>query len=109
MDIHPQAEQNLNEVFDKHGLAFVKTQVSLSLLKYEGEELISRSQARRLMARVDQFEEVGFDFQGISTIGHSFADEIFRVYRNAHPEIEIIAYGTTPEIDKAIEAVAANE
>ena len=37
------------------------------------------------------------------------ADEIFRVYKNAHPEIEIFWVRTTPEIDKAIEAVAANE
>ena len=107
MKIHPQAPQILQNEFDKYGHAFVKTQVSLSLLKYEGEELISRSQARRLLARLDQFEEVVLDFEGIAMIGHSFADEIFRVYQNANPKIEIITMSTTPEIEKVIESFRA--
>ncbi len=107
MEIHPQAPQILQHEFDKYGMPFVKTHVSLHLLKYEGEELISRSQARRLLTRLDQFEEVVLNFEGISMIGHSFADEIFRVYQNANPKIEITTMNTSPEVHKVIEGFRA--
>lgn len=110
MDIHYDAPQTLDEIFERYGseqnrLAFIKTHVSLHLLRYEGEELVSRSQARRLLARVERFGEVILDFRGITTIGHSFADEIFRVFKNKHPEIKLIPIETTKKIDQIIESV----
>lgn len=44
-----------------HDYGFTKTHVPLELAKHEGEQLVSRSQARRLLARVDQFKEVWLD------------------------------------------------
>ena len=95
MDIYNDSTQTKNRTFEKYGseknrLAFTKTHVPLHLLQYEGEELISRSQARRLLARVERFGEAILDFRGITGIGHSFADEIFRVFKNKHPEIKLI-------------------
>lgn len=34
-----------------------------------------------------EFQEVIFDFNGIEFMGQGFADEIFRVFQNAHPDI----------------------
>ena len=66
---------------------FYRTIVPVRLALYEGEKLISRSQAKRLVARFDKFQEVILDFNGVSEIGQAFADEIFRVYQRDHPMI----------------------
>jgi hypothetical protein len=50
------------------------------LAKYGNDQLISRSQAKRLLARIELFKIVLFDFSGVETIGQAFADEIFRVF-----------------------------
>jgi hypothetical protein len=60
-------------------------------MQYEGESLMSRSQARRLMNRFDRFSEVVLDFTGVNFIGQGFADEIFRVFANA-----ILAHSLSP-------------
>jgi hypothetical protein len=50
---------------------------------------VSRSQARRLLARVDRFKVVVLDFEGVDAIGQAFADEVSRVFPAAHPEVEL--------------------
>jgi hypothetical protein len=54
-----------------------------------GDPLISRAQAKRVLARVELFRTAVFDFSGVSSIGQAFADEIFRVFANAHPGIRL--------------------
>ena len=102
----------MKEVFDEYASehadwGFTKTHVVLSLLRYEGEKLLSRSQAKRLLSRVDQFKEVVLDFNDIAYIGQAFADEIFRVFQSGHPEVCIDRVNTTDEIEKMIARVAA--
>lgn len=50
---------------------------------------VSRSEARSLLAGLDKFERVVFDFEHITDIGQAFADEIFRVFQKRHPEISL--------------------
>ena len=75
--------------------------------------LTSRSQAKRLLARFDRFENVILDFEGIDSIGQAFADEIFRVYRRAHPDIEITYINANTDIERmvahAVNTAAFNE
>lgn len=84
----------LKSVFDEFAppeeFDFSKTVVPLQLAQYEGEKLISRSQAKRLAARFEKFKTVVLDFAGVEEIGQGFADEIFRVFANAHPNVELI-------------------
>lgn len=93
-------------VDDEH--RFIKTHVPLNVARHEGEQLVSRSQARRLLSRMDRFAEVMLDFNGVATIGQPFADEVFRVFKNDHPNVRIVAVNTTPEVDRMIEHVLAN-
>lgn len=74
---------------DKEEYAFDKTVVPMRLAVLGTDQLVSRSQAKRTLARIEKFKFVVLDFQGVSEIGQAFADEIFRVYANAHPEIII--------------------
>ncbi len=98
-------------VFDEHASGempdFSKTHVPILLARYERESLLSRSQARRVLARFDRFKEVLLDFRGVEFIGQAFADEIFRVFRQEHPEIDIIPLNESPAINEMISRVAA--
>lgn len=82
--------------------AFTKTVVPVNLAQYGDEQLISRSQARRMLARIDRFKSVIFDFSGVEAIGQAFADEIFRVFKKQHPEIEISTINTNHNVKQMI-------
>ena len=53
---------------------FNKTVVPVKLAQYGNELLISRSQAKRLVARIELFKTVIFDFTDVAYIGQAFAD-----------------------------------
>lgn len=89
-------------VADKEDYGFNKTVVPVRLARHGAEQLVSRSQAKRLLARVDRFSVVIFDFRDVDTVGQAFADEIFRVFERSHPDITLIAVRTTEEIVRMI-------
>ena len=107
LKIATDADWDIQQVFEKFtikddAISFVKTHVPIFLGKYGSEQLVSRSQAKRILARFDRFQEVLLDFTGVPIIGQPFADEIFRVFQNQHPEIAIVAISTTPEVSRMI-------
>jgi anti-sigma regulatory factor (Ser/Thr protein kinase) len=77
---------------------FNKTVVPVELARYGTDQLVSRSQAKRVLARVDQFSQVLLDFTGVDEIGQAFADEIFRVFANDHPDIEIFPMNANKDV-----------
>lgn len=106
MAIATDADWTMREVFARYegdDVRFRKTHVPIKLGNYPGEQLVSRSQAKRILARFEQFSEVLLDFQGVEEIGQAFADEIFRVFRHDHPDIRIVAMGTAPNVQRAID------
>ena len=101
----------LREVFDQftdpEENTFDKTVVPLRLAQYEGEKLVSRSQAKRVAHRFQRFKRVELDFAGISEIGQAFADELFRVFVAAHPQIRITSSNTVAAVEQMIRRVVA--
>lgn len=94
MDIRNNSKRTDTEVYDKfksenEEYGFTKTVVPVKLVKHGKEKLVSRSQAKRLLARVDRFKTVIFDFRDVDSIGQAFADEIFRVFINNNPNINV--------------------
>jgi anti-sigma regulatory factor (Ser/Thr protein kinase)/biotin operon repressor len=81
---------------------FTKTVVPVMLAQYGNDKLISRSQAKRVLARVELFKTVMLDFKGVPSIGQAFADEIFRVFRLQHPDIQLLATNTNSEVKRMI-------
>ena len=51
---------------------------------------VSRSQAKRIVNRLDNFNEVILDFDGIEWMGQGFAHQIFVVFAKEHPDVSII-------------------
>lgn len=93
MQLDNDSTRTAKEVFDRFALpeefSFAKTIVPVKLAQYEGEKLVSRSQAKRLTRRFERFHTVILDFSGVEEIGQGFADEVFRVFTAAHPGIEM--------------------
>lgn len=109
MQLANDSPRKLKDVFDQFAMpdefTFAKTIVPVRLAQYEGELLVSRSQAKRLTARFDRFQTVVLDFSGVTTIGQAFADEVFRVFRNGHPSTELLTLHMTPEVEQMVRRV----
>ena len=113
MTINTGTKRTIKEVFNRfagpeNDYSFSKTYLPVHLAKIGDENLISRSQAKRLLTRLEPFKEVFLDFEGVDIIGQAFADEIFRVFQNAHPEIEIIQVNANKNIQNIIKRVKAS-
>lgn len=76
--------------FSDDNFGFAKTVVPVRLAQYGNEKLVSRSQAKRLLTRVERFKNVIFDFTEVESIGQAFADEVFRVFVRQHPNTNIV-------------------
>jgi anti-sigma regulatory factor (Ser/Thr protein kinase) len=113
MKIRTDSKRTISEVFNSfaapgNDYSFTKTQFPVRLAKLGDENLISRSQAKRLLTHLEPFKEVVLDFTGVDIVGQSFADEIFRVFQNAHPEVKINHVGANIDITNMIRRVKAN-
>ena len=107
MHIDPRSPRRISEVFDTfasqdEAYGFTKTIVPVRLAKYGDENLVSRSQAKRLLTRFDRFQEVILDFKDVETIGQAFADEVFRVFRKHNPHIKLLWVNTNAHVEKVI-------
>ena len=77
------------------------------LLQYKNEKLVSRSQAKRILTRVEKFENVIFDFAEVKAIGQAFADEIFRVYAQRHSDITLTPVNMVDDVKRMIKKAIA--
>lgn len=107
MEISVDSDRSLKSIFDRftggeEEFGFSRTVVPVRLAQYGEENLVSRSQARRLLARFDRFRAVVLDFDGVQTIGQAFADEIFRVFTREHPEINLVRVRANSEVESMI-------
>ncbi len=91
MKLENDTTHTLKEVFDMFAPieeGFVKTVIPLKKVCPYGEP-IARSQARRVVYRLEQFKQVEFDCSRIDFMGQGFADEVFRVFQNKYPDIQL--------------------
>ena len=106
MKLNKHTARTTRKIFEQFtspdDFGFTKTVVPVRLAQYGDDRLISRSQAKRLLARVDRFRTVIFDFQEVESIGQAFADEVFRVFQNKHPEIELVPYKANSAVARMI-------
>ncbi len=86
---------HLNDVFKRYtnvgeesDYGFDKTEIRVKLYMLGGIH-ISRSQARRVLSGLEKFKVIIMDYNKVPTVGQAFADEIYRVFKNRKPEIEI--------------------
>jgi hypothetical protein len=108
--IDPDSERSLPALIaeftdEKH--RFSRTHPVVRLAQ-TGQTFVSRSEAKRLVARLEQFEEVVLDFAGVDEVGQAFADEVFRVWPSFHPETRIDTVNMNPIVEFMVKrAIAA--
>lgn len=109
--------RHLNEVFKKYtnvtgknDYGFDKTEIRVKLYAIGGVH-ISRSQARRVLAGLEKFKIIVFDFDKVPTVGQAFADEVFRVFHYKYPHIKLeaenMAEGVRFMVERAINEAKA--
>jgi anti-sigma regulatory factor (Ser/Thr protein kinase) len=89
--IKRKSKKNLKALFDEYSNSeyeFDKTEIKIRLTKPEGD-YVSRSEAKRLLFGLEKFKRIVIDFKGVAGVGQGFADEIFRVFQKARPQIQI--------------------
>lgn len=111
MMLHNHTARTCKKVFNQFSTGddygFTKTVVPVKLTQYGDDNLVSRSQAKRLLARIEKFKIVIFDFAQVSSIGQAFADEVFRVFVQRHPQTEITPINTTAAVKQMISRAQA--
>lgn len=114
MVISPKSQTVYSSVFDNFTSGveddnrFSKTHVPVKLMQYGSDNLVSRSQARRVLARFELFDEIILDFSGVQMIGQGFADEIFRVFNLDHPNTKLIPINTVQAVREMINHAISN-
>jgi len=113
MKLNNHTARTTTKIFDHYSTeedyGFNKTVVPVRLAQYGNDKLVSRSQAKRVLARVELFKRVIFDFKEVSIIGQAFADEIFRVFAKEHPDIQIQHIHANSAVKRMIDrALSAN-
>ncbi len=95
-------------IYTDENYSFNKSEVNIKL--YEDDlNYISRSQARRVLAGLDKFKQVVLDFKSVDMVGQAFTDEIFRVWKKVHPEINIEYKNANEDIIFMIERAKKQE
>jgi len=116
MVININSQRLIKDVFDnftesredEESSQFNKTVIPVKLAQYGNEKLVSRSQAKRLLTRIEKFQNVIFDFEDVSMVGQAFADEIFRVYANKNVEINLVPINMTEDVQSMVNRALGN-
>lgn len=100
-EIRKDSRRRLEDVFEEfapeeYDFQFQKTRVLVKLLR---RDYVSRSEAKRLLHNLDRFSEIELDMRDVKNVGQGFADEIFRVFASAHPDITIRAVNTSGAVE----------
>ena len=88
--IKSKSKKKLKSLFDQYANEDYEFDRANFRVKLTADrELLSRSQAKRILLGLDVYKKIIFDFSKVKIIGQAFADEIFRVFQNHHPHIEL--------------------
>ncbi len=101
MSLSNFSHKKAKEVFDLYANVeggFTKTQIPLSNI-FDGSP-VSRSQAKRVCSRLEEFKEVILDFAGISWMGQGFAHQMFVVFAKGHPEVSLVPINMNEDVKK---------
>ncbi|MDE5717985.1 MAG: DUF4325 domain-containing protein [Lachnospiraceae bacterium] len=111
MTLENETTRKLAEVFDMYAdeeEGFIRTIIPVKEACISGEP-VARSQARRICNRLEEFREVILDFDGVEVMGQGFADELFRVYAAAHPQVLLCPVHMNKEVRRMIRHVGRGQ
>lgn len=90
INVHTQTTcRQIFSAYEGEDFSFDKTEILVHLSDFNEDNFISRSQAKRILLGLEKFSLITFNFKKIEFIGQGFVDEIFRIFKNNHPEIKM--------------------
>lgn len=101
LNLSNASKKQLRDVFDQYTSDdgnFSKTIIPIK--NVIGPTPISRSQAKRICSRLENFKEVEIDFSDVDLIGQGFAHELFVVFVNSHPDVKLIPTNMNEDVEK---------
>lgn len=96
--IKKNTRRKIKSVFDRYtgdDFEFNQNIVKINLSGHE--RLMSRSEAKRLLAGLDEYSVLDFGFRNVRDVGQGFCDEIFRVYANRNPG-KVLSYHDASDV-----------
>lgn len=108
MELSNFSQKKAREIFDVYADVdggFTKTRILLKNM-FDASP-VSRSQAKRVCHRLENFEEVILDFEGLEWMGQGFAHQIFVVFQNAHPNLLLLPVNMNEAVAKMYRHVKA--
>jgi hypothetical protein len=105
--ISVRSKRKLDYVFQEYApeefdFKFERTRI---LVRIHASECISRSEAKRMLVHLENFKEVDLDFKGVTALGQAFADEVFRVFMRANPNLKFRLKNMKPSLRPMAEHV----
>ncbi|MGL5123679.1 MAG: STAS-like domain-containing protein [Fusobacteriaceae bacterium] len=100
--INKNTTKNIGDIFNSYtddDYGFSKTEIRINLAEKFEKTLISRSQAKRVLAELVNFTDIVLDFADIRTVGQGFLDEIFRVFTTKNPDKKIKYINTNEQVN----------
>ena len=107
MEIENDTSVSPRQVFEKYapaGVGFVRTYLPLERISTFGE-LSARSQARRVIYRLDRFRQIELDFKNVDFMGQAFADELFRIFQSKYPYIQLYVLNANETVSGMIQYI----
>ena len=111
MRLSLSSTKTLKEIMDQYSnqeIGFGKTIVAVALSADPGDPHVSRSQAKRLLVGLEKFKQIVLDFKGVESVGQAFVDEVFRVFKNEHPDISIQYFNANENVEAMIKRGFSN-
>ncbi|MDA3792656.1 MAG: DUF4325 domain-containing protein [Elusimicrobia bacterium] len=100
-EIERESAKKLETIFNKYTekgkFDFSKTRIYVPLFESK-KRYISRTHAKRILTGLENFKEITLDFKGVETVGQAFTDEVFRVWKKAHPGKNIKVKNADPDV-----------
>ncbi|MBQ8356741.1 MAG: DUF4325 domain-containing protein [Clostridia bacterium] len=104
MALNNDSTRELGEVMGKYidpEEGFIRTEIPVARF-FGGDFPVSRSEARRLLAVLEDFREAELDFAGVEEVGRDFAHELFSVAAGQYPTLRLRVINAEPLVANAL-------
>lgn len=99
MELSNKSKRKAIDVFNSFSdedMQFSKTLLKIAMIFDMSP--VSRSQAKRMCNGLEKFKEVTLDFADVDFIGQGFAHQVFVLFQNAHPEVQLCPINMCQEV-----------
>ncbi len=72
---------------------------TVKILEFLGDSPMARSQAKTIAKILPHQGNIQVDFKDVQIVGQGFADQLFRVFKNEHPNVNLIPINMSEDVE----------